>query len=208
LGTTFIEVVVEGNLSGGIVPVIGDLIKKSLVGEKKFAGPCPCSIILRPFAIEGSPFDGNFDLSEIDNDLIASFVKDRFDCASHSFLVLSRPQTGVVLVSVRSQLPDTVTDGIYRQLSAAAKQLSRTRPGIIYAHLLDLTPAELLDLHAPKTLTRFHKIMKEFFESDNRRHVHTTRFSTPGVVRRNDQIDGNIRKRESSEVGPWRVILG
>jgi hypothetical protein len=107
---------------------------------------------------------------------------------------------------------------IYCQLSEAAKQLSGTRPGIIYAHLLDLTPAELLDLHQePKTSrpTAFQLMMAKLFTSEKRRHVHTTRFSTPGVLWRDDRIDGNIRKQESTEIGSsftmrmlLRMILG
>jgi hypothetical protein len=91
-------------------------------------------------------------------------------------------------------------------LSGAAKQLSGTRPGIICAHMLDLTPAQLLELHdSPKTSSRptaLHAIMGKLLGSKNREHVHTIRFSTPGLLQKDERVDGNIRKRESCEIGP------
>lgn len=210
-GSTFIEMTLPTRLNGSELPGLAHLISDTLRGGNQLAEPSPpCLLRIESFSIEGSPFNWDERSQEVNKDEVASFVRERFGTETQNYLLLMSRRAGVGIVALRSQQPDGVLKGIYKQLKAAADQLSGDRPGFICGHFLDMAPDDLLEIsEAPKTThkpTGLHLMMRAFFANVQRSHVHTVKFSTPGILRRSRYVDGDILKLQSGEQGPAFVL--
>jgi hypothetical protein len=160
-----------------------------------------CSVSLHPFAfsdvrssVPGRP----------SKDEVRSFLEQRFDLGNSQHYTVVFPPDGLASVCVRSARTDKVSDSIFDNFKEAAdRQLSRTRPGIVWGHVLDLKPHELRELTVATknatTPTPLGQRLNNFFASDDRRHVHSLRMSTTGSVER----IGPHSKLERGPVSIW-----
>jgi hypothetical protein len=209
-GSIFVDVTIADRLAGAAVRDVGHIVGNVLRSSDDFLGPIPATVTLTSFATEGTPFDGRIPRQELGRGDILSFVQRRFGRDNANLLLHVNHKKDVGLVCVGSHRPDTVLRGIYRALSEAATQLPTDRPGVICAHLLDLSPEQLVDLsEAPlksERPTGFHLMMGKYFSSDRRDHVYAVKFSTPGAIHRNAEISGNILHRYFGEGGPSFVL--
>jgi hypothetical protein len=209
-GSTFIEITLPKRLNGSDLPVLADLISGALREENQLPGPSPCSLRIEPFSIGGSPFNLDERPPKVNKDDIASFVQEQFGTETQNYLLLMSRGAGAVIVALTSRQPDGVLKGIYKQLKSAADQLSGGRPGFICGHFLDMAPDDLLEIsEAPKTTnkpTGLHIMMTAFFRNVQRSHVHTVKFSTPGILRTSRYVDGDMLKVQSGEQGPAFVL--
>jgi hypothetical protein len=209
-GSMFIEVALQHRLSGADIPLVARAIEQRLKGAPSTVVDNACSVTIRSFSFDESPFVACGNPPKIDQEEVHSFVRETFEVDTWNYLMVLRPRFGVALVALRCLEPDAVIDGLYRQLKSAAEQLSGTRPGVICGQLLDVTPGDLVEIaDRPRTTgktTGLHSMMAKFFDSERRTHVHTVKLTTPGVVRCDSRVNGTLLTRTSAEQSPSFVM--
>jgi hypothetical protein len=166
----------------------------------------PCSVTLHSMTLENSPFDprGGLFIMPTERE-INQFIRTRFGFDNINVCAIGHPRSGFAFLVVRSRKPDTVADYILENLKDGSKQLSGTRPGIVCAHMIDMTGEEIVRLSEPSTTpgmqTEFERIMRRFFGDPRRNHVYAARFSAPGQVEEEEEILGDFRTNSYRESG-------
>jgi hypothetical protein len=181
LGDVFIDVVVPGHFAGPVVEQAAIAIRTSLANDTDIAGPEPCAITVR--RISATEIPSAFRAAAPTHDEIHTFLKDRFDCKSPSVLVLSL-EGQIAFLSIRSSLKDDIKDGMYRQLKDGTRQFSGTRPAALCAHILDLSPSDIVSQYEGQKRgePNLFRILATRLFSPNRPCLHTVQFTTPGRV--------------------------
>lgn len=198
-GSIFVDTLISDRLEGNLTNV-ATTIRGALASGEVTDG-LSCKTVLYRIPAGEIPFDP--DSSSYGPAEITGFVEKRFGYKNPSLLVMARKGHGIAILSIRSQKADEVTGGIYKQLKRGTKQFSGTRPALLCAHMLDMRPTELVDLHAAQERgepTGFNFIATRLFQGD-RPHLHTLLFTTPGLPRTFQTIEGNTRRRHYMESG-------
>jgi hypothetical protein len=206
-GSLFVDVLIEGRLIGKAVDAVAVSIRRALDSGRDISGPSPCSIALHRLSAADLPFDPNS--GHIDEGDVRAFIETRFNHLNQSLLVLGRPGHGVAILATRSAEPDDVIGGMYEQLKRGATQFSGERPAFLCAHFLDLTPSQILNLHAAQESGRpsgLNLIATRLFNG-NRPFLHTVQFTAPGLRRETQTILGNVRRRHIMESGPSYIFV-
>jgi len=103
-------------------------------------------------------------------------------------MLMGRRGRGCILFSVQSRKDDALLEAMFQTLSDAAKyQLSKTRPGLLFAGLHGVSRRDLAELaHLESvpgklpTALRVHA--SRFLDSESRRHVIGTCFASRGAI--------------------------
>lgn len=199
-GSLFLDTVIPGRLDNTINEV-ADSIRGTLRSGTNSKSLARAAVSLHRLPREGLPFDPDSrDLRASD---ISALAENRFGCVNSSMLVMGRTGRGIAILSIRSAKPDDVVGGMYRQLKHGSTQFSGSRPGILCAHLLDMRPAEIVSLYAEQEKgnpTGLNRIATRLFNG-GRPYLHTMQFSSPGMPRKAQTIEGTSRHRHYMESG-------
>lgn len=109
----------------------------------------------------------------------------------------------IAIVAVRSTNDDDVIADMYKQLKRGTRQFSGSRPGILCAHFLDLTPDQIMNLYRAQERREpsgFNLIATRLFKSP-RPFLHSVHFSSPGALREKQEIRGNVLRHHVRERG-------
>lgn len=140
-------------------------------------------------------------------DRLRKFVEHETGHKNSNCCLIGVPNAGAVVFVVRSEVQDSLSEYIRRNLSEAARQLSGNRPGIVWAHMRDMTPDSLKELikpaDTPGHVTEFQRLVMQFFESNGREHIFALRLSTPGSVRESQEVLGSLLTRSYQASGAY-----
>jgi len=206
IGSTSVEVRIPKRLNGNEIPDIADRIRQAVREQVNIHGPSPCEINIRPLEIAGSPFDQDAFPPKIDPDAVQNFVQERFGFYNPNVLVQMHRQRGVMLLMLRSQRADNVVGSIYRALKEGATQFSGDRPAILCAHMLDVSPEQLVELDQDPNPSNLDRIATRLRRADNRKYLHTITFSAPGAIQYRREQSGRIVRNHRREIGPMYAI--
>ena len=204
-GSIFVDTLIPGRLDTAIDAAAG-VLREVLQSGADTDGPEPASVRLHTL----TPADLKFDPDS--EDLRAadfSALAESFGCINPSMLVMARRNCGIAILAIRSAKRDDVVGGMYKQLKNGGTQFSGARPAILCAHLLDMRPAEILSLHAEQEKgnhSGLNLIATRLF-SGNRSFLHTLQFTSPGLPRKAQRIEGHSRHRHYMESGPAFVFV-
>lgn len=148
-----------------------------------------CDVETLDFPILGSPFTAAHpgELSRKDVIEFLSRLLGVVDLNTNLALTFTPGQKAVVVL-VESAIPDQVLKGMERQLREAAKgQFSRTRPGILAAHVHAMTGAQLIALDKlavteSQKPTGLRIMTSALLNSENRKHIHTVSYQARGQL--------------------------
>lgn len=204
-GSISVQVTIPKNLTGASVPHIATRIVSCLSIGTDFEDEV-CRVTTNAIAIEGSLLDTSQTAAQPQHDVIRNFVHDRFNIDNPNAFLVGRRGGPAALFILSSGTPDRVTKYMGRELSEGAKQLSGSRPGILCAQLIDMTPGEFSSLTQIPVGSlpgnAFQKMIGDFLRSENRKHVHSIRLSTLGNIAVSESVRGNILDRGFRERGP------
>ncbi|MBT3767215.1 MAG: hypothetical protein HOH80_15265 [Rhodospirillaceae bacterium] len=130
------------------------------------------------------------------------YFEEEHDVENRNMLMLFRPSHGAVVITIQSEKPDQVLNGIYRQLKGSAKnQFSGTRPAALFVYLSDITVEQLDSLAAAgKDKPTGLQLMANDLIA-RRPVLHTVCFVTPGVVTTKEKFQDDIWRRSLQESG-------
>jgi hypothetical protein len=200
-GSYFVDLVVEGQFVGKALEEVARSLKSILSGSGKAVAHSICSATIQSLLPPELPLklqSGRFDTSDI-----AGFVSKRFDLHNQSLLVLYKPGRGIAIVAVRSSTDDDVIGHMYKQLKRGARQFSGSRPGILCAHFLDLTPDQIMNLYRaqkqgePSGLN----LMATRLFKEKRPFLYSVHYSSPGPLSDKQEKRGNILRHHVRESG-------
>jgi hypothetical protein len=81
------------------------------------------------------------------------------------------PHVGAAVVVLQSEKPDTVVEGLYRQLrDSARRQFSGHRPAVLCVRLRDLSAPQLIAL-ASERVNGLATVTTRLFAADDRAHL-------------------------------------
>jgi hypothetical protein len=196
-GSIFVDTLIADRLDGAMDEVAKHICAALESGQDVSEMPI---VRLHKLSSDDIPFEP--DSKDYGPAEITEFVEKRFERKNPSLLVMARKGRGIAILAIRSAKPDEVTGGIYKQLKRGATQFSGERPAFLCAHMLDMRPGEILELHAEQERGRptgFNYIATRLFK--DRAYIHTLLFSTPGIPRKSQTIEGNLRRRHYMESG-------
>lgn len=197
----FVDVRVDQHLTGRILEQVVEEIESALFAKANRVRDSICSIMITPILEDEIP--PALKMDRPDEESVQQFVEQRFQVVNASTLVAGDSR-GLLIVSIRGTKPDRLADAMYRELKKGTKQLSGKRPGIIRAHLLDTTSAELLSLHRSQEAGQpslLNAIVTRLF-SDKRPHLFGVSFSAPGAVFAQQRDVGRARHTITREESP------
>lgn len=208
-GSTVAEVRTEGRLSGSELNAIAHVITTALQSGKGAHAPGLCQVTVHHFEKAASPF-AKAPLSQY-TDLVRAFVREQFNCDTQHHLMMVEANGGEIgIVSLYSNRPDQVLKGVYRDLKSAANQLSTSRPGIICMQFQHMPPEDLLEVarepERTQTPSGLQLVMARFCESPKREHVHSVKFTAPGIISRKQWVSGVKLHTTTMEQSPSYVF--
>ena len=205
LGGQLARIILPGRLTGNDEQIasISDRLAKALETGRTQATGDPCTVEYTAFSIEGGPFDKT-NLGLVERELGREFIEQQTGIPISHALMMGRPRSGVVAVTVESAQSDSVWNGLERYLKRSAKQLTGTRPGAILVRFTDITESELLEIveqdrSGEPTALRIKT--NELFRRDDWRHVYIVAYMAPPLVTRTDKIEGDKRVRSVRQAG-------
>jgi hypothetical protein len=136
-----------------------------------------CKASIRSFDLQQSPFDRQSVVSGAD---LSTFITKQLGL-DENLNVLSHyvPHVGAVIVVMQSDKPDTVIDGLYRQLrDSARRQFSGHRPAVLCVRLRDLSARQLIAL-ASERVNGLAAIATRLFAADDRSHLAGISYLSP-----------------------------
>jgi len=178
---------------------IASAIESALSGATGASGNASmCAVETHVFDLAASPFFVATP-DQIGEDDIVEFCRREFGQAVRHTVMVFRPRESVALVALRSAKSDKFLEGVYRQLKEGARQLSRTRPGVLCVQFLTLTGAQLRDVADTPSQTGqpsgLQAMTAKFFDSPGRDHVHSVAYTAAGTfVRRSYRADDRVVK--------------
>lgn len=200
-GGRLVEVLLKGNLHGdieyerGLARYIGNALAKN--GESSRNEGFRISVI--PFDIKDSPFEIG---SRIPDDVIRNFVLEKFNLENVNSVTRYSPRRGAAILVIRSEKPDHVVEGIYRQLrDSANRQFSTQRPAVLCIQLRDITAAQLHNLHKEPS-NGLGEIAARLFHGDNRSHLAGLSFvATAGTMSMSRSISDGMLHTSHRDIG-------
>lgn len=204
-GSFFMDVVLpDGMTESSEVESVASVLARALEARSEVKGPYEVNFL--PVNLKNSPFDprgGVFAMPS--EDQVSEFIRTNFGHSNKNVFTQGDPDSGFAFLLVRSRKSDAVAEYIVRNLKDGAKQLSGKLPGIVCAHMLDMSSSELLELRDPAKgqgmRTEFERTMQEFFGPESRRHVYATRFSAPGYIKHDAKGSEHLFARTFQESG-------
>lgn len=170
-----------------------------------------CEVTLSEFAIQESMFDPAS--RQPDTRIVRQYLKDQFFIVNTNMMVLGVHGRGMLAVSIESRQSDTVLDNLFDELSdSAAKQLSKTRPGVLCVQFIDLTDAQVRRLGSSSNnpvLASPSRILRDasrFLDSERRSHVHSIVFRGVGGVAQESDVQGDVLTQQTQEVGAALIV--
>jgi hypothetical protein len=116
------------------------------------------------------------------------YLEDRHGVHEHA-LGIQISTDSFLMAVIESDQPDNVAEGIYGQLRAGmVDQLTGTRPGIVHAHLLDITRPQLESLQAAGSA--LDAIANRLMNRSEKRPLGVMYSATSQAISRDDRGDG------------------
>jgi hypothetical protein len=198
----FVDVVVDGRVAGNAIAEVAAAVRGSLTSGSDTRGPKPCAITIHKLSAAEMPT--TLGQRNIRQDEITAFVEKRFNQMNPTVLVYNRPGFGSLILGLRSTRPDEVAKYIYEQLKRGSGQFSGSRPSLLCAHFLDMTPAQLLSLHSAQERgepSALNLIATRLFRG-NRPFLYGVQYSVPGSLLEARTTTPTILRRHFRENGP------
>jgi hypothetical protein len=127
------------------------------------------------FQLEQGPFHHQRRPTQIE---LANFIDQSTGNSNPHAISIHRPGEAAVVITIDSNRPDKVVEGIYRSLKdSAERQFTRTRPAVLAVQLTDLINSQLIGLAA-----REHglaAIAHRLFAGSDRQHLFGVAFLSP-----------------------------
>jgi hypothetical protein len=196
-----VEILLQGNLHGDIqyerslARQIGVALRRNNGSTSKEG----FSISFYLFDINDSPFATS---SRIADDFIRNFVLKKFNLQNVNAVTRYSPGLGAVILVIRSEKPDHVVEGIYRQLrDSANRQFSTRRPAVLCVQLRDMTATQLHNLHK-ESINGLREIATRLFHGDNRSHLAGLSFvATSGTMSMSRSISDGMLHTSHQDIG-------
>lgn len=158
------------------------------------------------FQIEGTPFEQA--TGQADMPSVRAYMEKQFNVKNREIFVLGQKGKRALAVSVESRQPDTLVESLLADLKAsAARQFSKTRPGVLCVQFIDLTNEQIRSMgttSSAESSTTASYILREtskFLSSANRSHIHSMVFRGRGDVGRTTAIRDGFLNHEIQEEG-------
>jgi len=146
VGGIFINLELEDRLHGNL-----DEFKKIRIALENIIDQEPVlmpglKITRKVFELSELPFD-SLGLPNNAEELVQDFINGKFGIANASAMLTGNLKNSIIIVSVTSNTPDEVIDGIYRKhLRAATEQLTGERVGVVCLYFPGLNDEKLTSL--------------------------------------------------------------
>lgn len=162
-----------------------------------------CEVELHAFQIAGTPFEDA--AGQADMPRLRAFLEKRYNVKNREVLVLGHKGKCALAVSIESRQPDSVLENLFSELSdSAARQFSKTRPGVLCVQFIDLTNEQVRRMGSASDNKSPSYILLEaskFLSSPNRSHVHSLVFRGRGDVGRTATIQRDVLTHATQEQG-------
>jgi len=165
-----------------------------------------CDVEVHEFQIQGTPFEHA--AGQADMPVIRAFMEKQFNVKNREMYVLGTKGKRALAVSIESRQSDSVVENLFADLSdSAARQFSKTRPGVLCVQFIDLTDEQIQridstsDEASPKRPSYILRETSTFLASPNRAHIHSLAFRGRGDVGRSAAIQGNVLTHHVQEEG-------
>lgn len=180
---------------------VGSAIVETLSATRGIKVENVCTTTYHETLIASSPFDHPKPSSISENDVV-EYCSDVVGEDIRQALTIFTPRRNAIVIGLRSAKPDNFLRGVFRELKEGARQLSRSRPGMLCIQFRNMTSVGLRDVAgAPQETgkpTAIQLMTHAFFDSGNRNHVHTVAYIAPGdFVKRSYRLGD----RQITEIG-------
>lgn len=183
----FIRVIIPERLNGSDAQIsaLREYITASLSDRSARFDPKICFVEYTSYALEDMPFDIEHS-KDLNRESAKAYIEAKTGYqVAHALLVYGK-KNGLVAIAIESKKKDQVIDGLISRLKKLVKkQLTGSRPALIWLKFLDLKENELLELAKrdragnPSALQLATDML---LNREDWRCVHSVAYSTPGHV--------------------------
>lgn len=177
-GGRTLDIVIPSTLHGtpAYMNALFNLVSQAITRERSISTSEIGEVSVGSFELEDEPALHTAGATQSD---VRRIAERRLGRTNPHMIVVGRPQSGAVIVTISSRKPDRVVDGIYRALKHSAEgQFGGSNPALLAVRLLDLTPAELHEL-ASVGPTKLEAISNRLFAGPHREHLFGVAFVSP-----------------------------
>lgn len=176
-GGTILRITIPGALHGReeYMTGVAALANAAAQQEQTVSDDGVATVAVTRFQIDQGPFHHQRRPTQTE---LAGFIGQCTSNSNPHAISIHRPGEAAVVITIDSDRPDRVVEGIYRSLKASAeRQFTRTRPAVLAVRLTDLTDSQLLGL-----VGREHglaAIAHRLFVGPDRQHLYGVAFLSP-----------------------------
>ncbi len=201
-GGVFVRIVVPDRLHPNQQQqnAIVEQAKKAISGMHAVSKSENCRVEIEEIDLSEIPFGPSTPRQEAEV-VMRNMVEEKIGNPNSNILVFLKPGKSVIVFVVGSEKSDRVLDRILRHLKGSgSSQFSGDRPGVLCVRLVDIS---VEDIHALAQHDRnegqptgLAVVANVLFQ--DRPHIHTVMFTTPGDVDRKRTVNGPILREEST----------
>lgn len=209
----FLRVVLPGRLTANepdqkaIASVVGKACRTGVTLAQQF-----CDVEVHEFQIQGTPFEQAS--GQADMPSIRTFMEKRFNVKNREMYVLGEKGKRALAVSLESRQSDSLVENLFSELSdSAARQFSKTKPGVLCVQFIDLTNEQIRRMGSasddalPKRPSYILLETSKFLASPKRSHIHSAVFRGRGDVGKSASIRGNLLTHHVQEEGSAFFVI-